>query len=76
MDSSKFALYSRQVVLPDSIGAYSILINQGKIQDIVQGPYSSDDYPIIDYEDAVIMPGMIDPHVHINEPGRTEWQGA
>lgn len=75
MDSSKFALYSRQVVLPDSIGAYSILINQGKIQDIVQGPYSSDDYPIIDYEDAVIMPGMIDPHVHINEPGRTEWEG-
>jgi allantoinase len=25
--------------------------------------------------DLVLMPGMIDPHVHINEPGRTEWEG-
>lgn len=28
-----------------------------------------------DYGDAVIMPGVIDAHVHINEPGRTEWEG-
>lgn len=28
-----------------------------------------------DYGDAVIMPGVIDVHVHINEPGRTEWEG-
>ena len=25
--------------------------------------------------DRVLMPGLIDPHVHINEPGRTEWEG-
>ena len=29
----------------------------------------------VDYGDAVIMPGVIDAHVHINEPGRTEWEG-
>jgi len=28
-----------------------------------------------DFGDAVIMPGVIDVHVHINEPGRTEWEG-
>jgi allantoinase len=28
-----------------------------------------------DYGNAVIMPGVIDVHVHINEPGRTEWEG-
>lgn len=28
-----------------------------------------------DYGNAVIMPGVIDAHVHINEPGRTEWEG-
>lgn len=28
-----------------------------------------------DWGDAVIMPGVIDVHVHINEPGRTEWEG-
>ncbi|MCF6132625.1 allantoinase AllB [Flavobacterium wongokense] len=29
----------------------------------------------VDYGNAVIMPGVIDVHVHINEPGRTEWEG-
>lgn len=28
-----------------------------------------------DAEDAILMPGVIDAHVHINEPGRTEWEG-
>lgn len=28
-----------------------------------------------DYGDNIIMPGVIDVHVHINEPGRTEWEG-
>ena len=28
-----------------------------------------------DFENSVIMPGVIDVHVHINEPGRTEWEG-
>jgi allantoinase len=28
-----------------------------------------------DYGDLVVMPGLVDTHVHINEPGRTEWEG-
>ena len=28
-----------------------------------------------DFADAVILPGLVDSHVHINEPGRTEWEG-
>src|SRR5688572_23783864 len=28
-----------------------------------------------DYGDLVIMPGLVDSHVHVNEPGRTEWEG-
>jgi len=30
---------------------------------------------LIDFGDAVILPGLVDSHVHINEPGRTEWEG-
>lgn len=30
---------------------------------------------IFDYDEHVIMPGLVDSHVHINEPGRTEWEG-
>src|SRR5205807_8121628 len=28
-----------------------------------------------DFGDLVILPGLIDTHVHVNEPGRTEWEG-
>src|SRR5207244_6625945 len=31
--------------------------------------------PIDDAGDAAVMPGVVDTHVHINEPGRTEWEG-
>lgn len=30
---------------------------------------------VFDFEDKVLMPGLIDVNVHINEPGRTEWEG-
>ncbi|MBL0046441.1 MAG: allantoinase AllB [Flavobacteriales bacterium] len=33
------------------------------------------DIPFESFGDKVIMPGVIDAHVHINEPGRTEWEG-
>ena len=26
-------------------------------------------------EDSLVMPGLVDTHVHINEPGRTDWEG-
>ncbi len=28
-----------------------------------------------DFRDSVLLPGLVDSHVHINEPGRTEWEG-
>ena len=31
---------------------------------------------ILNYEDLIISPGFIDVHVHLNEPGRTEWEGG
>ena len=32
-------------------------------------------FPVIDVGNSVLMAGVVDPHVHINEPGRTEWEG-
>jgi allantoinase len=31
--------------------------------------------PLIDAGNSVVMPGNVDAHVHVNEPGRTEWEG-
>src|SRR5688500_1887186 len=30
---------------------------------------------VIEAGDLVVLPGLVDTHVHINEPGRTEWEG-
>ena len=32
-------------------------------------------FQVIDVGDLVLMPGVVDSHVHVNEPGRTEWEG-
>ncbi|GAA3077354.1 allantoinase AllB [Streptomyces goshikiensis] len=28
-----------------------------------------------DFGDDVLLPGLVDTHVHVNDPGRTEWEG-
>lgn len=50
------------------------MINEGRISDVVS--YESiDDERLYDAGDKLLLAGVIDPHVHINEPGRTDWEG-
>lgn len=51
-----------------------ILVNDGRIDDIMPG-LPPDDVEVVDLGNQILMPGVIDPHVHINEPGRTDWEG-
>ena len=70
---TQIALKSKRVLLPDGCREAIVLLSNGKIVDVISEiPY---DYSLIDLDDKVIMPAIIDPHVHINEPGRTEWEG-
>ncbi|HEV2178482.1 MAG TPA: allantoinase AllB [Terriglobia bacterium] len=62
---------SRRVVLPSGMRPASIGIRKGLITAI--GSYERSHAE--DFGDLVIMPGLVDTHVHINEPGRTEWEG-
>jgi len=58
-------------------GAASIHIDDDRITRI--GEYDDVDANVpangTDYGDLVLMPGVVDSHVHVNEPGRTEWEG-
>ena len=64
-------LRSRRVVAPDGVRAATIHIDGERIERI--GDYT--DPADVDYADLVIMPGLVDSHVHVNEPGRAEWEG-
>lgn len=61
--------------MPDSVGPASIHIYDGNIRRIGEWDDVSSDVPVIDAFDSVVMPGNVDAHVHVNEPGRTEWEG-
>ena len=65
---------SRCVVLPDGIRRAEVEIRDGKIYAIHTDGFSSS-ATVLDAGDRYVMPGIVDTHVHINEPGRTEWEG-
>ena len=72
--TEKVAIKSNYIVLPHGNTGGYVVIEKGKIADIV--PHMPDDVTkVIDVGDKVLMAGVVDPHVHINEPGRTDWEG-
>jgi allantoinase len=76
MSAPEFVIRGRRVVLPDETAAAAIHVREGRIVAL----HSFDDVPrglpLVEVEDeAVILPGLVDTHVHINEPGRTDWEG-
>jgi allantoinase len=67
---------SRNVVLPDGVRPASVHLRDGRIKRI--GPWEDTGEPSLDVQDAgemFVLPGLVDTHVHINEPGREEWEG-
>lgn len=73
--SLPFAIKSGRVVTPDGVITAAIIIRDGKIESVVSPADVPSEIPCEDFGDLAISPGVIDAHVHINEPGRTEWEG-
>jgi len=69
------AFLSRRVVTPDGVRPAAVLVEDGLIRGVVapeQLPQSSE---ALDFGDMAILPGLVDSHVHINDPGRSDWEG-
>src|SRR5687768_16344228 len=66
-------IQSSRVVTPDGVRPAAIHISDGRIVQVtgMQGPQRD----AVDAGDLVVMPGIVDTHVHVNEPGRTDWEG-
>ncbi|PSN44654.1 hypothetical protein C0J52_07719 [Blattella germanica] len=77
--STRRLFRSRKVLLEDGLQEAGVLVGEdGKIERILKqqdlvSPQSN--VEVCDVEDLVIMPGIVDSHVHVNEPGRTDWEG-
>ena len=68
------ALKSTAVVLPAGQRPAVLVLQGGRIADVLPHEAAVAG-PVLDLGDAAILPGVIDPHVHLNEPGRTDWEG-
>jgi allantoinase len=71
---SDIQLFSQRVLLPTGLQPATLTLRNGKIAAITPGLATGAE-ALQDLGQAVIMPGVVDPHVHVNEPGRTEWEG-
>lgn len=70
-----YAIHSKHMVLPGGIRDATVLLEGGRITGVAEGLAGEEGVGLLDVKDKVVMPGIIDPHVHINEPGRTDWEG-
>jgi len=75
MPHNDFALTSRRVIVGSEVRPATLIIRGGMIDEVVPGSLEKHELPVEDVGDLIVMPGLVDTHVHINEPGRTEWEG-
>ncbi|MAZ89933.1 MAG: allantoinase AllB [Cellvibrionaceae bacterium] len=84
--TQRLAFHSQRVLLDQKLVPATVIIEDEIIVDIIadgeQMPatFESDrpeskSFEFVELGDDVLMPGLVDTHVHVNEPGRTEWEG-
>src|SRR5437016_8710876 len=69
------AFRSKRAVTPEGVRPAAILVEDEKIRGVIPHGEITADIPVKDFGDLAILPGLVDSHVHVNEPGRTEWEG-
>ncbi|MFF8033782.1 allantoinase AllB [Streptomyces sp. NPDC016626] len=76
MSDTELVLRSTRVVTPGGTRPASVAVAGGTITAVL--PYDAPvpgDARVEDLGDDVLLPGLVDTHVHVNDPGRTEWEG-
>ncbi len=74
--STRFALRSERVLVDRALRPAVVVIEDGRIADVLgHGAIDASSPLPIEEVAGVLLPGLVDSHVHMNEPGRTEWEG-
>jgi allantoinase len=69
------AFLSRRVVTPDAVRPAALLVDGDRIQAVVAPNQIPPQAELHDFGDNAILPGLVDSHVHVNDPGRADWEG-
>ncbi|MEU4464345.1 allantoinase AllB [Streptomyces sp. NPDC024017] len=76
MSDAELVLRSTRVITPEGTRAASVAVTDGTITAVL--PHDApvpESARLEDLGDHVLLPGLVDTHVHVNDPGRTEWEG-
>jgi len=73
--SSDLYLKNAEVVTENEIFHGGVVIVGEKIAEVVRGDHDIEADTIVDLKGKYLLPGIIDGHVHLNEPGREVWEG-
>ncbi len=65
---------ARRVVLPTGARPADVVVRSGRIAEVARYG-SAPDADLVDLRTDALLPGLVDTHVHVNEPGRTSWEG-
>jgi allantoinase len=68
-------LYNAEIVTETETFRGGVVINGEKIVEVVKGEPSVEAASVFDCDGKVLLPGLVDDHVHFNEPGREDWEG-
>ncbi len=73
--NSVHAVRSTRIVTASGVQQGIVVIADSKILGIAPFGERFDSVPVTDVGDHMVLPGLVDVHSHLNEPGRTEWEG-
>ncbi|NUQ97235.1 MAG: allantoinase AllB, partial [Streptomyces sp.] len=76
MSDTELVLRSTRVITPEGTRPATVTVSGGRITAVL--PYEAavpSAARLEDFGDHVLLPGLVDTHVHVNDPGRTEWEG-
>ena len=69
------AFVAHRIATPEGIRPGAVLVRNGRIASLVHIDQVPADAQVHDFGKFAILPGLVDSHVHINDPGRSDWEG-
>lgn len=72
---TEHAFISHRVVTPQGIRPAALIVQSDRIRAVVSPGQIPPGAEVHDFGNAAILPGLVDTHVHMNDPGRAEWEG-